>query len=76
MADIKIRFNKKHTGDHDLWRVFEGEREHNVALVIVEVPRLWSSETFEDGERKFNLECCGTVRIEEFGDGRRVARVG
>lgn len=62
MCEIKIRFNKKHVDESDVWRVFEGEREHNVAELFVGVP-VHSTVTIEDGERKWNICCEGELTI-------------
>jgi hypothetical protein len=61
---IKIRFNKKHTGAHDAWRVFEGERQHNVEHFVIYVPSQ-SNTTFEEGEMKWNVCCEGELEIKD-----------
>jgi hypothetical protein len=59
-----IRFNKKHTGKHDVWRVFEGEKQHNVEHLAIDVPTR-SNTTFEEGEMKWNICCEGVLRISD-----------
>jgi hypothetical protein len=59
-----IRFNKKHTGTHDVWRVFEGEKQHNVEHLAIDVPTR-SNTTFEEGEMKWNITCDGELEIKD-----------
>jgi hypothetical protein len=66
---VRIRFNKKHTGEHDVWRIFVGEEnsldevQYNVANFSAQGVDLESNSTFEDGERKWNVCCRGEVAI-------------
>jgi hypothetical protein len=62
-GELKIRFNKKHLDESDVWRIFEGEKEHNVAQLLITVP-VHSTTTFEQGERKWNICCEGELTIE------------
>jgi hypothetical protein len=62
MCELKIRFNKKHVDESDVWRIFEGANEHNVAELLIMVP-VHSTSTFEQGERKWNICCDGTLSI-------------
>lgn len=63
MCQIKIRFNKKRTGDHDAWRVFEDDKQHLVANFVASDVELVSNSTFEEGEQKWNVCCVGEVKI-------------
>jgi len=62
VGKFTIRFNKKHTGPHDVWRIFEGEKQHNVEHLVIDVPTR-SSTTFEEGEMKWNITCEGILEI-------------
>lgn len=59
-----IRFNKKHTSMHDVWRVFEGNLQHNVEHLVIDVPTR-STTTFEEGEMKWNICCDGELEIKD-----------
>jgi hypothetical protein len=62
VGKFTIRFNKKHTGPHDVWRIFEGEKQHNVEHFVIDVP-VRSNTTFEEGEMKWNITCEGILEI-------------
>jgi hypothetical protein len=64
VSRLTIRFNKKHTGTHDVWRVFEEERQHNVEHLAIDVPTR-SNTTFEEGEMKWNITCEGILEIRD-----------
>lgn len=58
-----IRFNTKHNNETNLvWRVFEGETEHLVRALRINVPVV-DSTTFEHGEQKWNISCEGKLEI-------------
>jgi hypothetical protein len=64
VSKFTIRFNKKHVSHHDVWRVFEGDRQHNVEHLAIDVPTR-SSTTFEEGEMKWNITCEGELEIKD-----------
>jgi hypothetical protein len=62
--ELRIRFNKKHIDESDVWRIFEGEKEHNVAHLCIRVT-VYSTSTFEQGEQKWNICCKGKLTIRD-----------
>ena len=65
MAKLIIRFNTKHVGDSDVWRIFEDDREHHVAEVYISV-LTYTNSCFDDhGERKWNICCEGSLTIKD-----------
>jgi hypothetical protein len=64
VATIRIRFNKDHKSDIDVWRVFEDGVEHIVTAFALLVPAN-SDVTFERGEMKWNVLCRGELTIRD-----------
>jgi hypothetical protein len=65
MAKIVIRFNTKHVGDSDVWRIFEDDREHHVSEFRIEEGCVESNTSFERGEQKWNVCCEGELIIRD-----------
>jgi len=61
---VLIRFNKKHTGDRDAWRVIVDGTERHVRTFFIDVP-CSSFVTWEEGEKKWNVTAVGELTIED-----------
>lgn len=64
MTDIRVRFNTKHVGMADAWRVFCNGQEHHVAEVYFAVP-VYTDSTLENGETKWNVCCEGRLTLKD-----------
>lgn len=64
MPTYHIRYNTQH-GENDLvWRIFEDGVEYLVRDFLITVPMRGSS-TMENGIQKWNVECQGTMSIQD-----------
>lgn len=64
MPTYHLRYNTQH-GETDLvWRIFEDGVEHLVRDFRITVP-MQGSSTMENGTQKWNVECQGTMRIQD-----------
>jgi hypothetical protein len=64
MSLIRIRFNRDHASEQDVWRIFEDGKEHRVSEFVVAGVELRSDTTIERGEQKWNVRCEGELTIE------------
>lgn len=57
--DVKIRYNTKRTGEHDLWRVLVNGQERTCANLKIQCDVVWTTKDFmpELGEDKFHISC-------------------
>lgn len=58
-----IRFNTQATGEHDLWRIIDGDVEHLVSEIHLNVPSKTSKDEMEDVGVKYHVACEGELKI-------------